>query len=262
MAVSIIFSGAPEENPEDFMRAFLRDMGTADLAQKLDFFENYLKSGSDADNWFTKLDDITKNTWPAVRAAFKARFPAIPTVQKSFAEYEAELSDISLKEEDLGRKVVVGGNEVWSHQAHADAVLRIATAMNIQSTSQYVATVRRHLPPLIKAKLDDSYPTWAEFTSALRNMSVTYIMEGAEAVRIRAAEQKAVEDRQRELDRRISQLSSPLPPFVPNFPKRTSLIPPYLLPCALHPGQMPTPVLSSLMRALWRQPSAMPFVLA
>ncbi len=118
MAVSIIFSGAPEENPEDFMRAFLRDMGTADLAQKLDFFENYLKSGSDADNWFTKLDDITKNTWPAVRAAFKARFPAIPTVQKSFAEYEAELSDISLKEEDLGRKVVVGGNEVWSHQAH------------------------------------------------------------------------------------------------------------------------------------------------
>ncbi len=140
------FGGTSNENPQDFLRGFLREIGPAKDSKKIEQFENYLLSNSDADDWFSNLPDTDKDTWPNLKAAFNKRYPKPVRIKKTASQYEDELLAIVLKEEKLGLKVQRHGVEAWSHIAWVEDLLAIAKLANIasvRSTSpQFARTCR------------------------------------------------------------------------------------------------------------------------
>jgi hypothetical protein len=103
-----------EEHPENFLRSFHRRMGTAnDKAKKLQF-RNFLEADSAADEWFDNLAADGKKDWSSIKASFHKHWPRKETVKKTVEEYEQEITSVRLRMEDLERKEIVSGREVYA----------------------------------------------------------------------------------------------------------------------------------------------------
>jgi hypothetical protein len=104
-----------DENPEDFLRAFFRRMGTSNDDVKKQQFRYFLQADSVADEWFDDLQPAEKKEWNAIEAAFSKCWPRQKAAKKTKEEYEEEITGLLLKMEDLGKREKTAGREVYSH---------------------------------------------------------------------------------------------------------------------------------------------------
>lgn len=218
---TVIFSGKPEENAQDFLRSFRRELRDSDDAAKTASFRDYLRSKSDADDWYEQLPAATKADWGLLQTAFDEQYPAPVRVAKTTAEYERELMEKVLAEKDLGKQVEKAGEKIWTHVAWADDILRIAKQAGVAGSKQYISLVRQKLPDLLKQKLDASYDNWTAFTTAVRTIDSNTIVEGVARLDADAKKHRELQARLEQLER--AQTASPTAPLRARL-ARTSLV--------------------------------------
>ena len=165
------FAGEDDDtlDPRDFLKRVQRYLmsSTWENAEKIDYFETWLKSGSAAKQWFKNPEPAKKTTWKDLCTAFKERWPERPIVQKTTAEKQAELEGERITEGELGTKVKVNGVEVYAHVAWANKVEKLANAI-LDNNNLLVVGCRRQLLPTLKALVSSSHDTWATFCKAVR----------------------------------------------------------------------------------------------
>ena len=208
-----IFSGDSKENPTDFLRGFLREVGQIPSAEIAQAFENYLKAGSDADAWYDGLPLETKASWILLRPAFEAQYPKTAHIKKTVAEYEDELMARTLKEDELGEKISKAGMEKWTHVAWAEDVLHIAKMAGFADGTNYISLVRKSLPDLLKQKVLAQHANWAAFAKAITDVEIDFIIEGATRLKKQAADNRLLEARIKQLERASSVPASPTAPL-------------------------------------------------
>ncbi|KAG5633384.1 hypothetical protein H0H81_008265, partial [Sphagnurus paluster] len=141
-----------KESARDFLnkleRMYMRSTFTE--PDKIRYFELSLKDGGPASQWFQDLAATEKATWSALANAFKIRWPAKTAASKTQAEKLAELRETKITEEELGKKVKVGGIEVYTHVAWADKIERLAKALS-DNSNLLVQSMRDNMAPSLKA---------------------------------------------------------------------------------------------------------------
>jgi hypothetical protein len=142
-----------DENPENFMRSFHRRMGTANDDVKKQQFRNFLEVDSAADEWFDTIDQNGKKDWTSIKASFRKRWPRKKTVKKMVEEYEQEITSLRLNMEDLGKKAMVAGKEVYAHITWADNMEAVVIGAKLETTMTFIGHVRRELPKLLREKV-------------------------------------------------------------------------------------------------------------
>ena len=95
-------------------------MGNATDEVRKQQFQNFLQADSVADDWFKELDETSKKDWTNIQAAFRKRWPRKKAAKKTKEEYEEEITGLQLKMEDLGKKEMLAGREIYSHIAWAE----------------------------------------------------------------------------------------------------------------------------------------------
>jgi hypothetical protein len=174
------FSGKLEDREQlgDFLRRFWADMhaqSIKDEKDKIDAFEDYLKTSSVTDEWYTKLSATNKSSWKAFKTAFKTQFPGVEKASKSSMELERELQSLRLKIEDLGKTELVQGTEVYMHVAFTNCALQLAQRAGIDTGANSIWQVQDLLPDIIKDKVGESHANWAAFCSEIKGVDLTHI---------------------------------------------------------------------------------------
>lgn len=181
------------------IRIHLREGNVAD-ADKPGAFGDYLKTGSTAEEWY---EDTTtpKNTFTALEVAFKIRFPDIEKAKKTGVELERELGDLRIRIEELGITEKYAGEDVWTHVAFAERALDLAKRAKIHTSTNTIWQLRDKLPDLIRDKVSENQTDWTTFCTAIKNIEVSYLREGARRYRERMAEKDANDARLLKLER-------------------------------------------------------------
>ena len=196
--------GREGENPQNFLRAFRREMRSLattndkDIAQA---FIDYLGAGSQADLWFEDLAQATQESWVQLETAFVARWPRITQAKRSEQEIERELLSTLLNEKELGEKVKIGGVDVWSHVAWADKVTILVNEANIASKTTHIWQVRDKLPDAIKDVVKSTHTDWTAFMQAVRDVDLQHIRDAV-------SKRKKEDDIRRALENRIRILET------------------------------------------------------
>jgi hypothetical protein len=211
--VAPFYGDKKEENPASFLRSFYRRMGTATDDVKKQQFPNFLEPDSVADEWFEELDQVEKKDWNSIVAAFDKRWPKKKAVKKTVEEYEQEITGLQLKMENIGKKEMVAGREVYTHIAWADNMAVIVRGAKLEASATFIGHVRKELPKLLREKVGTGHADWAAFLQAIRNIDLDYIREGVDIWKKEEdARKKEQEARKKELEeqevlrRRIQQL--------------------------------------------------------
>ncbi|KAJ7677311.1 hypothetical protein B0H17DRAFT_1334320 [Mycena rosella] len=173
----------------------LREMGDKKDDFKVKQFKNYLLSGGEADLWYKALTVAERAGWNQTEAAFEMKWPETLVMQKAQTDYELELGETKLEEKELGRKETVLGREVWTHVIWADKMQKLAVGAKVSTGTTYIVHARRGLPNIIKEKIPSTFKNWAEFLTAVREVDIEHIRDGAEKWKREQEKQKAVEDR-------------------------------------------------------------------
>ena len=181
-----------DENPEDFLRAFFRRMGSATDAVKIQQFPNYLQADSVVDEWYDGLTVKDKADWPSLEAAFRARWPRKKAARKTPEEYEESIMKLKLKMDDVGKKEKVGGREIYTHIAWANKMEVLVKGAQLENTKTYIGQVRKDLPKLLREKIGIGHANWTAFLQAIRDVDTEYIREGIDTWKKEQAEQDAV----------------------------------------------------------------------
>lgn len=101
--IVIPFQGDREnENPENFLRAFFREMGDSTDDLKKAQFPYYLKADSVADDWFMDLPEDEKKNWAEIEIAFRKRWPRKKRVRRGDHMLEVKDGGFSKKGEGRG----------------------------------------------------------------------------------------------------------------------------------------------------------------
>lgn len=210
------FSGNQEtnENPHNFFRTFQRIHLDTEASVAIARFKFYVEAGEDADVWFASLSPDRLTDWVVFEAAFVAQWPPVEKAAKEPGEYEDDLLKLRLREADLGKKVEVGGREVWAHVKWANDALKLATKAKISTTATLIRQVRRELPDVIKDNVGAKPTDWTVFTKAVRSVDVDTIQDYIDRMARATARE---EDRSRALLQsvqdlaRISRPRAPIP---------------------------------------------------
>jgi hypothetical protein len=213
-----LFSGEDDskEQPGDFLRRFRSDMRAQSIttdADKISAFEDALRTGSIADEWFEKLGIPEKTTWKALEKAFKERFPGVEKATKSNTELERELQGMRLRVEDLGKTEVVQGTDVYTHIAFANRALQLAKRAGIDKGSNSVWQVCNHLPDIIKEKVGESHTSWLAFCNEIKAVDLVHIRDGV-------AKHEKQAKKEREFANRLATLENTRA-IIPNSPTAT-----------------------------------------
>ncbi|KAJ7472503.1 hypothetical protein FB451DRAFT_1398718 [Mycena latifolia] len=105
------------ENTTDFLNAIRRRnlvSPTWKDAEKLEFFELSLKSGSYAKSWYNKLAATDKDTFPHLVVAFQKQWPEKEMAVREKGELQEELLSLKLRPEEIGVRVEEDGIEEWA----------------------------------------------------------------------------------------------------------------------------------------------------
>ncbi|KAG2337902.1 hypothetical protein BDR05DRAFT_894544 [Suillus weaverae] len=176
--------GLASENPADFLKSFncaMREQKVTVSSDKLDAFGDYIGTGSQVERWFKALTSTDKATWPAFVTAFEKCWPPVTIAEKTKAEYERELLDLALQEEEVGKKTTLYGRECWAHIAWAMKALQLATNADIDQGTSMIWQVRSKLPDIVKDLLkDEEYTAWADFTKAVMELKGSRLAEKQE----------------------------------------------------------------------------------
>ena len=172
--------GQEGENPQNFLRAFRREMRSLATTNDKDIawaFIDYLGTSSQADLWFDDLTQTMQESWAQLETAFVAQWPRITQAKRSEQEIERELLSTLLNEKELGEKVKIRGVDVWSHVAWADKVTILVNEANIASKTTHIWQVRDKLPDAIKDVVGSTQADWTTFMKAVRNVDLQHIRD-------------------------------------------------------------------------------------
>jgi DNA-binding CsgD family transcriptional regulator len=84
---------------------------------------------------------MEKKDWPAIEAAFHLRWHRKKAAKKAREKYEAEITSLGLKMEDLGKKETIAGREVYTHIVWADEMAAIVKGAKLSTTTTYIGHV-------------------------------------------------------------------------------------------------------------------------
>ena len=148
--------------------------GTLTDLQKVKFLEVLLKSRFLATTWFTSLLPVDKASWLALYTAFLLRWPAKTAPVVIPAEKQRLLETMLLQESDIGKRVMVGGMEEYTHIAWADKVEKMTK--NIPDTNNLlISAVQKNLPSVIRKIIGSKNLTWAAFCSTVWTITLEEI---------------------------------------------------------------------------------------
>ena len=172
------FQGDKEDEcPKSFLRAFFRRMADkSDKTRKVQF-AYYLQPYSVADDWFANLLDEEKKSWASIEAAFGKRWPKKKLVKKTEEEYEDEILNRKLKEEDLGKKEKVAGTDVYTHVAWADKMATSVRGAGLEMSHNHIRQVRKELLNILKEKVETGHASWNTFLQAVQEVDIEYIKD-------------------------------------------------------------------------------------
>ncbi|KAF8804534.1 hypothetical protein BYT27DRAFT_7225232 [Phlegmacium glaucopus] len=199
-----------DENPEDFLRAFFRQMGNSSDDIKKAQFPNYLQADGTADDWFIDLDDNEKKTWADIQEAFQKRWPRKKQVKKTVEEYEEEILGQKIATEDLAKKEKIAGREVYSHIAWADKIAKSVKGAKLDKTTTYIRQVRKDLPNILQEKIGTGHEDWDVFLQAVRDIDIDHIRDSMDIWNKMQAEQKAIERRIQILETVLKSPTAPI----------------------------------------------------
>ncbi len=175
MSEALRFTGS-NMSPGDFLDSFCQAVPEASRVSEMEY---YLKSGSEAREWFEQLPAASKPDWPTLKAAFKAEFSGVPVVKKSGAELERELCAMRLPEDDVG--VYNEATNAYKHNEFAYRLLRKAKDAKIDAGRSSITTVRDNLPDILRSKIPDDASNWKDFTDAIAGVDMAHIREAKRA---------------------------------------------------------------------------------
>ena len=175
---------AATENASDFMKAYNRSMmflnPQATDAQKIESLSNFLGTNSLAEQWYEDLVANNPASWQDLVIAFNARWPAGRSAKQTSGEYQTELLGHKIADEDVGVIKMVGRQQKWSHVKWAEDVLELATLAGIRDGPTLIYQVRKNLPKAIRKQLDNEYPNWVAFTTAVMDVGTVKLTEDRE----------------------------------------------------------------------------------
>ena len=169
-------NGHAGENPQDFIKKFenkdLKDTMTEE--RKTAAFENRLKSGNTAEEWFEALPDKDKSTWADIKRVFLVRWPKKTASSRSALNKSNCLKGHILKEEELGIWKEEDGCDELSHVLWADKILTLVNDIP-DPAGLLIPEVRRLLPEVIRERIDSEFANWEDFTKAIKTISKSSI---------------------------------------------------------------------------------------
>ena len=217
------FSGEPGDvvQSAEFLKKFCALMNIGNITNNAHMnssFENYLKYNSLADEWFKELN-TTEMTWKALEKAFLERFLPIHKAKKLESELERELCELRLKADDLGKNEKYTGQEVWSHVTFAEKALSLARQAKINTGLNSIWKVHDELPEIIHQKVKETYMTWDEFCTAIKEVNMSHIRDGVKKYQKEKEEKERVESLMVSLcHTQQQQQHCQLPPAIPVSP--------------------------------------------
>lgn len=173
--------GRDGENPQAYMKLVKRRMRGKTLTEsaKVEMFEEEMYPGSDAENWYEKLESTVKVSWAEFETAFNTQWPPATQVPKTKEEKQQELMDTVLKDEEIGVRVRVSGMDELGHVRWANKVMRLATAVG--DTGGFLITpVRERMPKVMRTLVKGSFADWKGFTDAVKAVSASDIVDAKE----------------------------------------------------------------------------------
>jgi hypothetical protein len=198
-----------DENSKDFLRAVQRDMRDlkSNPAEQVKEVGLYLAGGGPADLWFEKLPKKKMATWELFEATFLTEFLVVKAVEKMKEQYEEELLDLKLKEEELGKSVEKGSMQVPAVEAWANKVLHLAKLCKVANGTSMLSQVWKNLPEVLRQKLADSYPDYTSFCQAVHKINPMYIKKSAEKLKRKQEEKKRNEEELVKLKKELVNLT-------------------------------------------------------
>ena len=179
--VKIFHGDKKDENPDDFLRSFYRQMGSATDDFKKKQFKYFLQADSIADEWFDDLQQDDKKDWDAIEAAFNKCWLKKKAAKKMKEEYKAEITSVHLKTEDLGKKEMIASREVYAHIAWVDNMETVIKGTKLEEANTYIGQVWKELPKVLREKVGTGHADWGEFLQAVRDVDPDHIKDGVDA---------------------------------------------------------------------------------
>ena len=189
------------ENPQDFIKAFNRAMRECTTIsteyEKIEALADYMVGGSAVEEWCNALPSDCQLSWDKLRYAFDQRWPPIQRVAKTTKDYEKELLELTLAEEDVGTIKTKSGVQAWTHVIWAEGALALAKLAKVEKSAVLIWQVRERLPEIVRDLLDEEYTNWETFTGAVKGLSTGKLKEGKIKLEKRRKDEEAMERRVR-----------------------------------------------------------------
>jgi len=178
--------------PGDYLKSIVNTFKeTSATSFKVQRLENGLATNSVAEQWFDNLPAATKLDWDLVEAAFKVRWPKEVLVAETTEKRRRKLRSEKLAKDDIGTTVMANGVEM-SGQARWAGKIQTLAAQADDPSGALIHSVWNEMPQLMKKLVKSTYPTWPEFTQAIKDVSEEDIETAmAEEGRIMALERDA-----------------------------------------------------------------------
>ena len=182
-----------------FLKAFnhiiQENSNIASDSEKMEAFKDYLAGGSAVEKWYDSLSSTECYSWDKFRLAVEIRWPPIPQAVKMTRDYEKELLELKLVEEEVGTIKTKGGVQAWTHIIWVEGVLSLAKLAKIEKSSVLIWQVRKCLPEVIWDLLDEDHEDWKYFTLAVKRLSMVKLKEGGVKVEKKMKDEEAMERR-------------------------------------------------------------------
>ncbi|KAJ7262132.1 hypothetical protein C8J57DRAFT_1633748 [Mycena rebaudengoi] len=157
----------------------------SDEKEKAYRFEKGLYPGSDAEEWWGKLQTNEKTVWKDLLDAFEKKWPKPKTTKRAQEIVISELMENHLDRSVLGQLVKdEDGTLVLSHVAWSEVTRRLLGEIEGgDATMMLRSSIRKTLPVEFRALIQDdsSLDTWDKWLRAVEAVSVDRIRDAAEA---------------------------------------------------------------------------------
>ncbi|KIK14781.1 hypothetical protein PISMIDRAFT_116421, partial [Pisolithus microcarpus 441] len=184
------------QDPQTFLRTFNRIMrlaGVADEGEKIEALQDYITPRSEAQKWYDTLSGPQLSSWLELSRAFNKRWEPLPRAEKTQEQYQEELLEWKLEDEEVGRTKEMNGTKAWTHVVWARGALRLAEAAGVESNVGLVRMIHKKLPKVIRKLTTQKYMTFEDLTKAVKNLDIEDVQREKED-----ADERKKEDTDRE----------------------------------------------------------------
>jgi hypothetical protein len=157
--------------PEDYIKTIINAFKEASTDSfKVQRLQNGLATNSVAEQWFDDLPLATRGDWDLVEAQFKVRWLKEVLVAETIEKRRWKLRNEKLLKNDIGVAVMANGVEM-SGQARWAGKIQTLAAQADDPSGALIHSVWNKMPQLMKKLVKSSYPTWPEFSQAVKDVS-------------------------------------------------------------------------------------------